>query len=344
MDGAGRLDQPLTRSRFSAGDAVGAAPDGRRRARGRRRRTRLKLPTSRQYWRQFWRQVWPSEWLSAWRWRAVRWATRLSRLPSGAGVAASILLLLAAIGYGVVKGDHLPVVTDWAKNVRDEAASTLGFRIATISLSGEKEMSREDILTAIGVTNRTSLLFLDADAARARLLAIPRIGDAAVLKLYPDRLQITITERQAFALWQKDGKVSVIAEDGTVLEPFSGRYAGLPMVVGKGAARRAKDFLGVVDQYPSIRDAVRASILVAQRRWNLRLNNGIDVELPESNAEAALQRLVALDHDKKLLSRDVTSIDLRIPDRVTVRLSAAALQAREDEQKDAAKKKKGGNA
>jgi cell division protein FtsQ len=344
MDGAGRLDQPLTRSRFSAGDAVGAAPDGRRRARGRRRRTRLKLPTSRQYWRQFWRQVWPSEWVSAWRRRVVRWATRLSRLPPGVGVAASILLLLAAIGYGVVKGDHLAVVTDWAKNVRDEAASSLGFRIATISLSGEKEMSREDILAAIGVTNRTSLLFLDADAARARLLAIPRIGDAAVLKLYPDRLQITITERQAFALWQKDGRVSVIAEDGTVLEPFSGRYAGLPMVVGKGAARRAKDFLALVNRYPDISGAVRASILVAQRRWNLRLNNGIDVELPERNAEAALQRLVVLDHDKKLLSRDVASIDLRIPDRVTVRLSPAALQARDEEQKDSAKKKKGGNA
>ena len=177
MDGAGRLDQPLTRSRFSAGDAVGAAPDARRRARGRpRRRARLKLPA----WRHFWRQVWPSEWVSAWRWRMVRWITRLSRLPPGAGVAASFLLLLAAIGYGVVKGDHLPGAIDWAKNARDATASSLGFRITTISLSGEKEMSREDILNAIGVTNRTSLLFLDADAARARLLAIPRIGDAAV--------------------------------------------------------------------------------------------------------------------------------------------------------------------
>jgi cell division protein FtsQ len=326
------------RSGFSAGNAIGAAPEARRRARVRpgRRRALLRLPA--------WRQVWPSEWVSAWRWRLARWTTRLARLPPGAGVAASIMLLLAAIGYGVVKGDHLPVVVDWAKDVRDTAASSLGFRIATISLSGEKEMSREDILNAIGVTNRTSLLFLDADAARARLLANPRIGDAAVLKLYPDRLQITITERQAFALWQKDGKVSVIAQDGTVLEPFSGRYAGLPLVVGKGAERRAKDFLAVVDEYPDVRGAILASIMVAQRRWNLRLNNGIDVELPESNVEAALQQLVALDHDKKLLSRDVASIDLRIPDRVTVRLSPAALQAREDEQKDAAKKKKGGNA
>ncbi len=338
MDGAGRLDQPLTRSGFSAGDGVGAAHDKRRRARARTRRlgARLKLPA--------WRPVWPSEWISALRWRITRWVTRITRLPAGVGVTASILLLLAAGCYGVIKGNHLPAVIDWAKTARDTTANSLGFRIATISLSGQKEVSRDEILNAIGVTGQTSLLFLDADAARARLLANPRIGQASVLKLYPDHLQITITERQAFALWQKDGHVSVIADDGTVLEPFSGQYAGLPLVVGKGAERQAKNFLAVVDHYPDIRSAVRASIMVAQRRWNLRMNNGIDVELPETDVETALHRLVTLDREKKLLSRDITVIDLRIPDRVTVRLSSAAAQAREEELKDSAKKKKGGNA
>ena len=117
-------------------------------------------------------------------------------------------------------GQHLPDVVDWFKDARDAAANSLGFRIAAVSLTGSKEVSREEILTTAGVTGRASLLFLDADAARARLLANPWIADAAVLKLYPDRLQITVTERQAFALWQKDGRVSVIAADGTVLEPF----------------------------------------------------------------------------------------------------------------------------
>jgi len=291
-----------------------------------------------------WRPIWPAEWIGACRRRIARWVARITRLPAGVGVTASILLLLAAAGYGVVKGNHLAAVIDWAKNTRDATANSLGFRIATISLSGQKEISREEILNAIGVTGQTSLLFLDADAARARLLANPRIGEANVLKLYPDRLQITITERQAFALWQKDGHVSVIADDGTVLEAFSGQYAGLPLVVGKGAERQAKDFLAAVDHYPEIRSAIRASIMVAQRRWNLRLTNGIDVALPEGNVESALQRLVALDREKKLLSRDVTLIDLRISDRVTVRLSPAALQAREEELKDSAKKKKGGSA
>jgi len=177
------------------------------------------------------------------------------------------------------------------------------------------------------------------------LMANPWIGDAAVLKLYPDRLQITVTERQAFAIWQKDGRVSVIAADGTVLEPFvERRYVGLPLVVGKGAERSAKDFLAVIDRYPDIRSQLRASILVAERRWNLRLANGIDVRLPETDVVAALDRLVALDHDKKLLSRDITMVDLRLADRVSVRLSDAAAQARDEALQANKKKKKGGDA
>src|SRR5580700_8755563 len=325
MDGGGRLDQPLTRSRQSVAGQGGTPADEPSAARIRRRASRF-------------------AWFDGYRRSGARWGARIAQLPRGAGIAASMLLIAAALGYGAVKGQHLAAVTDWLKDTRNVAANSLGFRIAAISLSGEKEVSREEVLTTAGVTGRASLLFLDADAARARLMANPWIADAAVLKLYPDRLQITITERVAFALWQKDGRLSVIAADGTVLQPFvENRYLGLPLVVGRDAERQAKDFLAVVDRYPDIRSALRASILVADRRWDLRLTNGIDVQLPESDVAAALDRLVGLDHDKKLLSRDITVVDLRLPDRVTVRLSDAAAAAR-DEALQSKKKKKGGDA
>jgi cell division protein FtsQ len=53
--------------------------------------------------------------------------------------------------------------------------------------------------------------------------------------------------------------------------------------------------------------------------------------------------LVALDREKNLITRDIVAIDLRLADRVTVRLSDAAAQGRIDAAKDKAKKK-GGNA
>jgi cell division protein FtsQ len=332
MDCGGRLDQPLKRPGQSAKERVGAPVDDASLARAgadshRRRADRfgrfMTFPLLRS-----------------------RWASRIARfpLPRGIGIAGSILLLAGTLGYGAVEGQHVPAVINWFTNARDIAANSLGFRIAAISLTGQKEVSREEVLTTAGVTGRASLLFLDADAARTRLMANPWIADAAVLKLYPDRLQITITERLAFALWQKDGRVSVIAADGTVLEPFvEDRYLGLPLVVGQGAERQAKDFLSIVDRYSDIRSMLRASILVAERRWDLRLANGIDVRLPDTNVEGALDRLVELDHDKKLLSRDIAMVDLRLPDRVTVRLSDAAAQAR-DEALQSKKKKKGGDA
>ena len=71
-----------------------------------------------------------------------------------------------------------------------------------------------------GVNGRSSLLFLDAATVRDRLKANPWIADATILKLYPGQLQIDIVERSAFALWQQDGRLSVIADDGAVLEPY----------------------------------------------------------------------------------------------------------------------------
>jgi cell division protein FtsQ len=267
------------------------------------------------------------------------------RVPKGAGFAASGAFFLAMLVYGLVIGDRAPVIVAALKDARDAAANAAGFRIAAIALSGEHHLSREEILASAGVTGATSLLFLDVEEARDRLRGNPWIADATLLKLYPDRLQISIKERAAFALWQQRGRVSVIADDGTVLEPYvDPRLTRLPLVVGAGAAPRAKEFLALLDHHPELREQVRAAVLIGERRWNLRLRNGLDVRLPESGAAEALATLAGLDREKKLLSRDIVWIDLRLPDRVTVELSEAAAAQRAEALKDKRPAKKGGAA
>jgi cell division protein FtsQ len=266
-------------------------------------------------------------------------------IPRGAGVAAAIAFILASIGFGTVRGGHVPVFMAELRDFRDSVANLAGFRITSIALAGQRRLTREDILDTAGVTGRSSLLFLDAGEMRARLKANPWIAEANVLKLYPSRLHISITERDAFALWQRDGKVEVIAEDGTVVEPYAGQhFAKLPLVVGVGAETRAKDFLTLLDRYPAIRDQLQAAVLVAERRWNLMLKNGVDVRLPETDPERALNMLVKLDRDNKILSRDITAIDLRLQDRITVQLSDEAAAARAEALKAKNPKKKGGAA
>jgi cell division protein FtsQ len=273
--------------------------------------------------------------------RMLRWARGLFLVllrlyvPRGVGLAAAALFILSSIVYGTIEGGHVPVIVSAFKQARDQAANAAGFRITSVALSGNVRVSREEVLAIAGVTGTTSLLFLDVVAVRERLRTNPWIADATVLKLYPGELQVSLTERQAFALWQKDRHVSVIAEDGTVLEPYIAPALGqLPLVVGQGAQTRAKVFLALLERYPAIRDQVRASILVGERRWNLRLRNGLDIRLPETDAASALDRLVALERDNKISTRDITAIDLRLPDRVTVRLSPAAAQSRLDAVKD----------
>jgi cell division protein FtsQ len=115
-------------------------------------------------------------------------------------------------------------------------------------------------------------------------------------------------------------------------------------VVGRGAAARAKPFLTLLDGYPELRDLVRASVLIGERRWNLRLKNGLDIRLPENGIEKALATLVALDKDKRLVSRAILAIDLRLPDRVTVELTDGAAAERAEALKKEKPAKKGGAA
>jgi cell division protein FtsQ len=275
-----------------------------------------------------------------------RFAATLERmLPRGTGTLSVFAFLLASVAYGVVKGGHADHVGAQFADVRDATANAVGFQIASIALTGEKQLTREEVLNIAGISGRSSLLFLNAEEARSRLKANAWIADATILKLFPDRLHIAVTERRAFALWQRDGRVRVIARDGVTVEPFVAPHvAHLPLVVGKGANVKAADFLNVMNRYPDLRDQVHAYVLVADRRWNLRLKNGIDIRLPEAESEAAILFLIALDKDKQLLTRDISAIDLRIRDRVTVRLSDAAAAARAEALKEKKAKRKGGDA
>ena len=273
------------------------------------------------------------------------WLARFDavRIPRFSGITALVLFLLASFGYGAVRGGHVPMIVETLRDWRDAGANSLGFRIAAVSLAGEKHVSRAEIIAAAGITERTSLLFLDVEAARAGLKAIPWIAEATVRKLFPDRLQIRVREREPFALWQFEGKLSLIAADGAVIAPVAEpASAELPLVVGRGAQRKAREFLALLDRYPALRAQVRASVFVAERRWNLMLTNSLVIRLPETGIAGALETVAALDRDKHILSRDLLAVDLRLPDRVTVRLSNAAAQAREEARKAA--KRKGSDA
>ena len=266
-------------------------------------------------------------------------------LPRRMGTVATVLILLGSAGFGIVKGGHLDAFLTALSDTRNALANSAGFRIRTVVINGRKQLSQDEVLAIGGVNGRSSLLFTDAATVRDRLKANPWIADATILKFYPGQLQIDIVERSAFALWQQDGRLSVIADDGAVLEPYvSRRFFSLPLVVGKGAETRAKDFLALLERYPQVRSVTKAAIFVGERRWNLRLKDALDIRLPENDVGNALAALSKLDKEEKLFSRDIVAVDMRLPDRLTVQLSEDAAKAREELFKDKKSKKKAGDA
>ena len=266
-------------------------------------------------------------------------------LPKRFGIALTVLLLLGSASLGVVKGGHVEELVEALSDTRNALANSAGFRITTVAINGRKQLSQDEVLAIGGVNGRSSLLFLDAATVRDKLRTNPWIADATILKLYPGQLQIDIVERSAFALWQQDGRLSVIADDGAVLEPYmSRRFISLPLVVGKGADVRARDFIALLDRYPQVRSVTKAAIFVGERRWNLRLKDGLDIRLPENDVGNALALLSKLDKEDRLFSRDVVTVDMRQPDRLTVQLSEDAAKAREELFKDKKPRKKAGDA
>jgi cell division protein FtsQ len=275
-----------------------------------------------------------------------RIASRAGRLRVLRGIEIIfVTALLATTGlYGALRGGHADAVLESVHDAADAVAQRVGFQSAKISIDGASRLARADVLRIAGVSDASTLFLIDAGATRARLLRNSWIADATVAKLYPDRLEITIVEKKPFAVWQSRGNFFVIANDGTVIDQLTRervREAGLPIVVGEGADRRARELVLMLARFPHLRGEIAAAVWVAERRWNLRLKNGVDVRLPEDDADVALMRLVALDRDKRLLSRDLSVIDMRFADRVVVRLSDEAAESRDAAMRARAPKRKG---
>jgi cell division protein FtsQ len=243
-----------------------------------------------------------------------------------------LLVFFTAVGlYGAVRGGQYEDFVAIQGEPRDLVARALGFGIKEVTISGIAELDQTEVLQVAGVDPRGALPFFDAAGARDRLLAVPLVKTATVRKLYPNELEITLTERQPFALWQNHGEVFVVSVDGTVIDKLNDdRFVRLPLVVGEGAAAKAKAFARLMEAAPEVRAHVRAGMLVGQRRWTLKLDNGVEVRLPEEGAAQAIARFATLIREQKILEKDVLAIDMRYPDRVVLRLAENAAEARAD--------------
>lgn len=255
------------------------------------------------------------------------------------GRGAVALFLSSSVLYGAFLGGQIPAAAQ-------TVTSRLGFAVDEVRISGNTQTSEIDILERLDLDGWTSLVGFDAEIARERIASLPWVRGVAVRKVYPDEIEVRVDERAAFAILQQGSNLSLIERNGDVIVPFDGRrHVTLPLLVGFGAEKGA-DFVEKIARYPELASRVKGYIRVADRRWDLRLENGITIRLPESGEDAALAEVLLLDRQQGLLSRDIAAVDLRLDDRVVVQLTPEAQERRAEmiaEQAKAAKRKPGTN-
>jgi cell division protein FtsQ len=203
-----------------------------------------------------------------------------------------------------------------------EVTGRLGLAVSDITVEGRETTDRETILTALAARPGTPILAVSPKHAKQQLESLPWVRTAVIERRLPGTLYVRLVERKPLALWQHGGKIALIDRVGAVIPVARlDRFAKLPMVVGEGAASHAAELLDMLASEPDLAARVTAAIRVGNRRWNLRIDNAIDVLLPADDTAEAWAQLARLDRSSALVQRDVQTIDIRLPDRLVLRVS-----------------------
>ncbi len=249
--------------------------------------------------------------------RSIRYA-RQQMAPYGlflmvAGVSLMLMLLWASGIFDIAR-----------ERFNDATAHFLadhGLGIDQVSVSGRKFTDKEELYEAVNVLPGKSLFHFDIVSARQRIEDLDWVDQASVTRLWPDSIHISLVERLPIAIWQLDGELRLVDRTGQVISSeHLTEFGNLPHVVGVGAAEAASDYLKLMSRHPFINSRVRAAIRVGARRWNLRLDSGVDVKLPDQGEHEALQLMTQLEEQHRILARDLSEIDLRVPGRLFLKL------------------------
>lgn len=240
-------------------------------------------------------------------------------VPRHLGSYMTVGFFAVTLAYGAAVGGHLP-------QVFSATTTTAGLSTDQVRIEGTQQTTAGAIAAALQLDQERSLVGINVAEARQRLLDLPWVKAASIVKNYPASIDVKIEEHEAFAIWKNDGMFYAIEKNGAVIVPVRDEDAfdHLPLILGDGAAEQAAAFLTELADLPEIAMQISQISRVADQRWDVQLVNGVTVMLPENGAFDALVQINAYDRAQQLLARDIVAIDMRVPDRMALRLSPEA--------------------
>lgn len=252
--------------------------------------------------------------------RRRRLGPALRRITRGA-----LLMLVVAGAYGGFVLSRLPAGQAILAEAADRAlalSASLGLVVTNIEVEGRETTDAATILAALAADRGTPILAVRPSRAKEQLEKLPWVRSAAIERRLPGTLLVRLVERRPLAVWQHHGRQELIDRDGeTIAVDDLSRFARLPAVVGDNAAKHAAALLDMLAAEPELAARVSAAIRVDNRRWDLQIDNAIEVLLPEESPAAAWTRLASLERQNGLLKRDIRTVDMRLPDRLVLRIN-----------------------
>lgn len=241
------------------------------------------------------------------------------RVVMRAGAVAGLLL---AIFHGAVQGGHLNNADGLWNRLPGKLAGIVGQAADDIEISGLEKHDSSLVLEAMQIRPGGSLFGFSPDEGKKRLEALDWVLSAAVRREFPNRLLVSLVERQPFAIWQIDGNFRVIDRTGVVMAGIDpSKLDGVLTVTGAKANEAVGELVNQLEALPDLRMKLRAASRVGQRRWNLYLEGGTKILLPAESGGREFGKALALAQSNGLLSGAAAEIDLRVPG--FMRISAA---------------------
>jgi cell division protein FtsQ len=240
--------------------------------------------------------------------------------------------LLAILAVVVVALD----IPAKAERAAGSVIGQAGFKVSGYQIVGLNHMSRalvDGVVTdelkraadAAG-SGKAPQMLVDVSAIRRRLLEFGWVKDARVSRRLPDTLVIDIVERTPAAMWQNEGQLALIDSEGVVLDRVPvDKMPDLPLLIGPGANGEEQQIERLMAAVPSLKPQLASATWVGGRRWDLNLQSGETLALPEGEdaARAALVKFARLDKSSGLIGRGIVRFDLRVPGKMIVRLPRA---------------------
>jgi cell division protein FtsQ len=223
-----------------------------------------------------------------------------------------------------------------AERAAGTALGHAGFMVSGYQIVGISHMNRSLIDGVVtdelnraaeeAGTARAPQALVDVSGIRERLLRFGWVKDARVSRRLPDALVIDIVERTPSALWQNQGQLALIDNEGVVLDRVPvDKLPDLPLLIGPGANQEEQELSKLMASVPTLKPQLASATWVGGRRWDLNFQSGETVALPEGDdqARAALAKFARVDKQSGLLGRGIVRFDLRVPGKMIVRLPRA---------------------